>query len=104
MGNSQSFIIAHFMNPALAAVYDLTSKVCYVACGFVSQTNGSFFALFSLTLSSGDKGKINNIFRNITQFLLLRLLSLAYIPFVLRNQSLTIGLVLINMGEPGCLL
>ena len=68
MGNSQSFIIAHFMNPALAAVYDLTSKVCYVACGFVSQTNGSFFALFSLTLSSGDKGKINNVFRNITQF------------------------------------
>ena len=29
---------------------------------------------------------------------------LAYIPFVLRNQSLTIGLVLINMGELGCLL
>ena len=68
MGNSQSFIIAHFMNPALAAVYDLTSKVCYVACGFVSQTNGSFFALFSLTLSSGDKQKINNVFHTTTQF------------------------------------
>lgn len=68
MGNSQSFIIAHFMNPALAAVYDLTSKVCYVACGFVSQTNGSFFALFSLTLSSGDKERINGVFRNTTQF------------------------------------
>ncbi len=68
MGNSQSFIIAHFMNPAGAVVYDLTAKVCYVACGFVSQTNGSFFALFSLTLSSGDKQKINNVFRNTTQF------------------------------------
>jgi len=68
MGNSQSFIIAHFMNPALAAVYDLTAKVCYVACGFVSQTNGSFFALFSLTLSSGDKEKIRSVFRNTTQF------------------------------------
>ncbi len=68
MGNSQSFIIAHFMNPALAAVYDITSKVCYVACGFVSQTNGSFFALFSLTLSSGDKEKIRSVFRNTTQF------------------------------------
>lgn len=68
MGNSQSFIIAHFMNPVLAAVYDLSSKVCYVACGFVSQTNGSFFALFSLTLSSGDKQKINSVFRTTTQF------------------------------------
>lgn len=68
MGNSQSFIIAHFMNPALAAVYDLTSKVCYVACGFVSQTNGSFFALFSLTLSSGDKQKINSVFHTTTRF------------------------------------
>lgn len=68
MGNSQSFIIAHFMNPALAAVYDLTSKVCYVACGFVSQTNGSFFALFSLTLSLGDKQKINSVFLTTTQF------------------------------------
>lgn len=73
MGNSQSFIIAHFMNPTLAAVYDLTSKVCYVACGFVSQTNGSFFALFSLTLSSGDKEKINNVFRNITRFFVITL-------------------------------
>lgn len=68
MGNSQSFIIAHFMNPALAAIYDLTSKVCSVACGFVSQTNGSFFALFSLTLSSGDKERIRGVFRNTTQF------------------------------------
>lgn len=68
MGHSQSFIIAYFMNPALAAVYDLTSKVCSVAYGFVSQTNGSFFALFSLTLSSGDKDRISNIFRNTTQF------------------------------------
>lgn len=73
MGNSQSFIIAHFMNPTLAAVYDLTSKVCYVACGFVSQTNGSFFALFSLTLSSGDKEKINSVFRNITRFFVITL-------------------------------
>lgn len=68
MGNSQSFLIAHFMSPALAAIYDLTSKVCYVACGFVSQTNGSFFALFSLTLSSGDMERIRSVFRNTTQF------------------------------------
>lgn len=73
IGNSQSFIIAHFMSPTLAAVYDLTSKVCYVACGFVSQTNGSFFALFSLTQSSGDKEKINSVFRNTTQFFVITL-------------------------------
>lgn len=73
MGNTQSFIIAHFMNPALAAVYDLTSKVCFVACGFVSQMNGSFFALFSLTLSSGDKTKIDGVFKTTTQFFVLSL-------------------------------
>lgn len=73
MGNSQSFIIAHFMNPTMAAVYDLTAKVCYVACGFVSQTNGSFFALFSLTLSSNDKNKINKVFLNITCFFVITL-------------------------------
>lgn len=83
MGNSQSFIIAHFMSPTLAAIYDLTSKVCYVACGFVSQTNGSFFALFSLTLSLGDKEKINNVFRNTTCFfvIILSIVSLYSICF-----------------------
>lgn len=74
MGNSQSFIIAHFMNPALAAVYDLTAKVCYVACSFVSQTNGSFFALFSITLSSGDRQKIDSVFANTSKFFVLSLI------------------------------
>lgn len=73
MGNTQSFIIAHFMNPMLAAVYDLTAKVCFVACGFVSQMNGSFFALFSLTLSSGDKSKIEGVFKTTTRFFVLSL-------------------------------
>lgn len=73
MGNTQSLIIAHFMNPTLAAVYDLTAKVCFVACGFVSQMNGSFFALFSLTLSSGDNAKIESIFKTTTHFFVLSL-------------------------------
>lgn len=73
MGNTQSFIIAHFMNPTLAAMYDLTAKCCFVACGFVSQMNGSFFALFSLTLSSGDKSKIESIFKTTTQLFILSL-------------------------------
>lgn len=64
VGNSQSFIIAHFMNPGLAAIYDITSKICMVACGFVSQMNGSFFALFSLTLAEKNKKETNNMIYN----------------------------------------
>lgn len=75
MGHSQSFIIAHFMNPTLAAVYDITTKVCGVACTFVSQTNGSFFALFSLTLASKDKEKINSVFQNTSFFFFFSLFS-----------------------------
>lgn len=73
MGHSQSFIIAHFISPTISAVYDLTAKVCSVACGFVSQTNGSFFALFSLTLSSDDKEKMNRVFKNTTCFFMITL-------------------------------
>jgi len=73
MDNTQSFILAHFLNPTFAAVYDLTAKVCYVGCSFVSMTNGSFFALFSLTLASKDKEKINSVFSNTTKFFVLSL-------------------------------
>lgn len=75
MGHSQSFIIAHFMNPALAAVYDITTKVCSVACTFVAQTNGSFFALFSLTMASKDEKKINDVFRKTSTFFFVTLLA-----------------------------
>lgn len=68
MGHSQSFIIAHFMNPALAAVYDITTKVCGVACTFVSQTNGSFFALFSLTMATKDRDRINDVLKKTSTF------------------------------------
>lgn len=73
MNNSQSLIISSFMNPALAAIYDLTAKICYIACSFVSMTNGSFFALFSLTLASNDDTKKNNVFRTISQFFIISL-------------------------------
>lgn len=75
MGHSQSFIIAHFMNPALAAVYDITTKVCTVACTFVSQTNGSFFALFSLTMATKDKARINDVFKKTSSFFFFSLLA-----------------------------
>lgn len=73
MNNSQCLIISYFMNPAIAAIYDLTTKVCYVACSFVSMTNGSFFALFSLTLASRDENKINNVFGTTSQFFIISL-------------------------------
>lgn len=75
MGHSQSFIIAHFMNPALAAVYDITIKVCTVACMFVSQINGSFFALFSLTMATKDKERINDVFKKTSTFFFVSLMA-----------------------------
>ena len=77
MGHSQSFIIAYFMNPALAAVYDITTKVCGVACTIVSQTNGSFFALFSLTMATKDQNQINDVFKKTSTFFFVSLLSVA---------------------------
>lgn len=77
MGHSQSFIIAYFMNPALAAVYDITTKVCVVSCTFVSQTNGSFFALFSLTMATRDQNRINDVFKKTSVFFFVSLLSVA---------------------------
>lgn len=77
VGNSQSFIIAYFMNPGLAAIYDLTAKICTVACGFVSMMNGSFFALFSLTIAEGNREKTNNVMKNTSQVFLIMLVSMA---------------------------
>lgn len=73
MGNTQSLILAHFLNPAFAAIYDLTSKICGVACSFVSMANGSFFALFSLTLATKDKSKIDSVFANVNRFFVISL-------------------------------
>ncbi|MGM1057001.1 MAG: oligosaccharide flippase family protein [Bacteroidota bacterium] len=68
MGNSQSFIIAMFISPTLAAVYDISSKVAVVACNFVSMVNGSFFGLFSLTFASKNKIEINNLIKSVSTF------------------------------------
>lgn len=75
MGNSQSFIIALFINPTLAAVYDITSKIAIVACNFVNMTNGSFFALFSLTFASKNKTEINNLIQRVSLFFMTVLFS-----------------------------
>lgn len=75
MQNSQSFIIALFISPTVAAIYDITSKIASVACGFVSMGNGSFFALFSLTFASKNKSDINNLVQRISLFFLTVLFS-----------------------------
>lgn len=75
MGNSQSFILAIFISPTLAAVYDITSKIAFVACNFVSMANGSFFALFSLTFASKNKQEINNLTHKVSLFFLTVLFS-----------------------------
>lgn len=75
MGNSQSFIIALFINPTLAAVYDITSKIAIVACNFVNMANGSFFALFSLTFALNNKIEINNLIKKVSLFFLTILFS-----------------------------
>jgi len=75
MQNSQSFIIALFISPTVAAVYDITSKIASVACSFVSMANGSFFALFSLTFASKNKNEINNLVQRVSLFFLTVLFS-----------------------------
>lgn len=75
--HSQSFIIAHFMNPTLSAVYDITSKICVVACSFVSNINGSFFALMSLTLAGNNKTKSQNVIYNTSLFFITFLMTVA---------------------------
>lgn len=75
MGNSQSFILAMFISPTIAAVYDITSKIALVACNFVSMANGSFFALFSLTFASKNKNEINNLIQRVSLFFLTILFS-----------------------------
>jgi O-antigen/teichoic acid export membrane protein len=75
INNSQSFFIAVFMNPALATVYDITSKVCIAASGFISSANGSFFALFSLTIASKNKVVIDKVLKQVTAFYMTSLCS-----------------------------
>ena len=75
MGNSQSFIIAMFISPTLAAVYDITSKIAFVACNFVGMVNGSFFGLFSLTFASKNKKEINNLIKSVSTFFITALFS-----------------------------
>tara|TARA_B110000908_G_C10267775_1_gene466256 strand:+ start:1553 stop:3049 length:1497 start_codon:yes stop_codon:yes gene_type:complete len=75
MGNSQSFIIAMFINPGLAAVYDITSKISSVSCNFVGMINGSFFGLFSLSFATKDRGEINKLIKRVSTFFMTLLFS-----------------------------
>ena len=67
MGQSQSFILAAFISPVLAAVYDITSKILNCAYSFVSMANGSFFALLSIVFGKNEKLEINRVVSNIMQ-------------------------------------
>lgn len=75
MGNTQSFIIALFINPALAAVYDITGKIAVVACNFVNMANSSFFGLFSLTFAAKNHTNINNLVMRVFNFFMTTLFS-----------------------------
>lgn len=68
MTHSTSLILAAFLNPSLAAIYDLTAKITLVLMGFLNMANGSFFALFSLTLSKGDKLEAESVINKVTCF------------------------------------
>ena len=73
-GHSQSFLLAFFINPTISAVYELTSKVAKNLCTFISNANGSFFALFALTISKGDIAETNNVFKKISSLFIFALL------------------------------
>lgn len=68
MGQSQSLVLAIFIAPSTAAIYDITSKVFCCAYGFVSMANGSFFALLSLVFSKNNRYEVNRVVGNIVQY------------------------------------
>lgn len=68
MGQSQSLILASAINPSLAAVYDLTSKIAVCLFNFVAMAKGSFFALLSLTFGKGDMKESNRVSSTIIQY------------------------------------
>ena len=68
MGQSQSFVLAAFMAPALAAIYDITSKIMICTYGFVGIANGSFFAFLSITFGKNDRHELNRVVGNIIQY------------------------------------
>ena len=71
MNNSQSFIISTFINPGMAAIYDITQKVMIVLSNFVNMTNVSFFALYSLTFASKDRIEINSLVKKIANIFMI---------------------------------
>jgi O-antigen/teichoic acid export membrane protein len=75
MGNSQSFIIAMFISPSVAAIYDITSKIAVVGSSFVGMINSSFFSLFSLTFAKRNTEETNNLIRRVSIFFLTMLFS-----------------------------
>ena len=68
IGQSQSLILAFFMNPTLAALYDFTSKIVSCLCGFMSMANSSFFAMFSITYAKKDNEESNNTTNTVMQY------------------------------------
>jgi O-antigen/teichoic acid export membrane protein len=75
MGNSQSFILAIFINPTAATIYDITSKIASVACTFVSMSIGSFFGLFSLIFATKNRIEINKLIYRVSLFFITFLFS-----------------------------
>lgn len=68
MGQSQSLILASAINPALAAVFDLTGKIAGCLFNFVAMAKGSFFAMLSLTYGKGDMKESNRVSGTIIQY------------------------------------
>ncbi len=54
LNNSQNFLIANSISPAMAAIYDVTGKVINVIRIFVGNINGSVFGSFSFIFAGND--------------------------------------------------
>lgn len=66
MYHSQSFLISVFIGPSISAIYDLTSKVTQCICVFLGNVNGSFFALFAITINKGNKDETQAVFNQVS--------------------------------------
>ena len=94
MYHSQSFLISAFIGPSFSAIYDLTSKVTQCICGFLGNVNGSFFALFAITINKGNRDETQTIFDQVstTYNILLTLALLFSLYFTMPIMHYWVGL------------
>lgn len=103
MTHSQSFLISAFVSPTMSAIYDLTSKITTCVCSFLSSINGSFFALFALTLGKDNKQEADEVFKNVSKFFTLALVAALFFSLSFTKPIMNYWVGLAKYGGMGLL-